>query len=479
MDYQQLLSLRQHHPAWRLLRADHAPLILCFLHESFVVPNQRSLEQAELASRLDDLLYSLHQAHDEILFPREATAYLDDWADNSNGWLRKFYPQGSDEAHYELTAATEKAVEWLTSLGKRQFVGTESRLLSIFDLLRQMVEGSETDPQNRIAELQKRKAALDAEIRRIKNGQLELMDDTRVRERFLEVNKSADSLLSDFREIEQNFRDLDREVRERIATWDGSKGALLESFFGEHDAIADSDQGRSFRAFWEFLMSPSRQEELSSLLQKVFDNPAVQSLEPDQRLKYIHYEWLKAGEVAQRTVARLSEQLRRYLDDQAWLENKRIMHLLRDIEGKALSLRQQPPDKDFVGLDDVRVELNLPLDRPLYSPPIKPHIATRILVEGNSDGDTDALFNQIHVDKTRLLTNLRQALRQQSQISLGDLLKQHPLQQGLAELVTWLELATADNHSVIDEQQIQLIQWVDEQGYTRRASVPLMIFSRS
>lgn len=478
MDYQQLVSLRQHHPAWRLLRADHAPLILCFLHQAFVAPNQRSLEQAELASRLDDLLYSLHQAHNEILFPRAATAYLDDWADNDNGWLRKFYPQGSDEAHYELTAATEKAVEWLASLGKKQFVGTESRLLTIFDLLRQMVEGSETDPQIRIADLNKRKAALDAEIQRIRDGQLDLMDDTRMRERFLEVSKSADSLLADFREIEQNFRDLDREVRERIATWDGSKGALLESFFGEHDAIADSDQGRSFRAFWEFLMSPSRQEELSGLLQRVFATPAVQSLEPDQRLKYIHYEWLKAGEVAQRTVARLSEQLRRYLDDQAWLENKRIMHLLRDIEGKALSLRQQPPDKNIIELDDARVELNLPLDRPLYSPPLKPHIASQVLLEGSSEGDTDALFNQVYVDKTRLQATLRRALRQQPHISLGELLTQQPLQQGLAELIAWLELTTTHHHYAIDEQQTELIQWIDEQGRARRASVPLMIFSR-
>lgn len=27
MDYQQLASLRQHHPAWRLLCSPHAPLI--------------------------------------------------------------------------------------------------------------------------------------------------------------------------------------------------------------------------------------------------------------------------------------------------------------------------------------------------------------------------------------------------------------------------------------------------------------------
>lgn len=478
MDYQQLVSLRQHHPAWRLLRADHAPLIICFLQQTFVGPNLRSLEQTSLASKLDDLIYSLHQNLGQTLFPRAASAYLNDWADNNNGWLRKFYPPNSDEAHYELTAATEKAIEWLGSLGKRQFVGTESRLLAIFDLLRQVVEGSETDPATRITELEKRKATLDAEIAKIKTGQLELMDATRIRERFLEVSSSADSLLADFREIEQNFRDLDRNVRECIATWDGGKGALLEEFFGDRDAIADSDQGRSFRAFWEFLMSPSRQEELSELLHKVFEMPPVQSLEPDRRLLRIHYEWLKAGEAAQRTVARLSEQLRRYLDDQAWLENKRIMHLLRNIEGKALGLRQHPPDKEIISLDDMLAALNLPLDRPLYSPPLKPRIETQILLEGTTDNDADALFNQVYVDKSRLLANLRLALRQQAQISLGDLLERYPLKQGLAELVTWLELATTNSRCALDEHQTQLICWHDEQGTQRRASIPLIIFSQ-
>lgn len=478
MDYQQLVSLRQHHPAWRLLRADNAPLIISFLEQAFVIPNQRSLEQTSLASKLDDLIYSLHQSLGQTVFPRAASAYLDDWADNSNGWLRKFYSPGSDDAHYELTAATEKAIEWLSGLSKRQFVGTESRLLTIFDLLHQVVDGSETDPETRIAELEKRKEKLDIEIAKIKDGQIDLMDETRVRERFIAISDSADSLLTDFREIEQNFRDLDREVRERIATWEEGKGALLEEFFGERDAIADSDQGRSFHAFWEFLMSPSRQDELSSLLHQVFEMPPVQSLEPDRRLLRIHYEWLKAGESAQRTVARLSEQLRRYLDDQAWLENKRIMNLLRDIEAKALNLRQQPPDKDIIGLDDVQLSLNLPLDRPLYNPPLKPRIDTKILVEGVSDSDADVLFNQIYVNKSRLQESLRMALRQQTQISLSELIQQYPLQQGLAELVTWLELATSNKRCVFDEKQNQLISWYDENGIHRRASVPLIVFSQ-
>ncbi|MCQ4322158.1 DUF3375 domain-containing protein [Stutzerimonas stutzeri] len=478
MDFQYLTALRQHHPAWRLLRADNAPLIVSFLQAAFVSPNRRSLDTNSLASLLDDQLYALNQANGGA-FPKAAAAYLDDWADNANGWLRKFYPPGDDAAHFELTPAMERAIGWLESLGKRQFVGTESRLLSIFELLRQMVEGSETDPQLRIAELEKRKAALDEEIARLRAGDVELMDATRVKERFLEVSGSARSLLADFREVEQNFRELDREVRERIATWEGGKGDLLGQIFGERDAISDSDQGRSFRAFWEFLMSPARQEELSELLLKAFALPPVQSLEPDRRLLRMHYDWLAAGESAQRTVARLSEQLRRYLDDQAWLEDRRIMQLLRQIETRALGLRDALPTDDPTWLDEPAPRLNLVLDRPLYSPPVKPNIQAQILLEGEAyAAEADALFRQNPVDKVRLQAQIRQALRGQPRVSLGDLLQEFPLEQGLAELVAYLELAAADAHAVFDDDQPQLIRWHDGNGRKRRASIPLVLFNR-
>ena len=108
------------------------------------------------------------------------------------------------------------------------------------------------------------------------------MDATRVKERFLLVAGTARGLLSDFRAVEQNFRDLDRAVRERIATWEGAKGELLEEIFGDRDTIANSDQGKSFRRFWDFLMSPARQEELTALLaQGVRARTPMRELGPD------------------------------------------------------------------------------------------------------------------------------------------------------------------------------------------------------
>jgi flagellar motility protein MotE (MotC chaperone) len=281
LDYITLDLLRQNHPAWRLLRSDHAPLAASFLHRVFIAPNTRVMAQADLAEALEDELFGLRQRLGPDAFPKPALDYLNDWAANERGWLRKFYRTGSDEPQFDLTPATEKAIAWLATLTERAFIGTESRLLTLFELLKQMSEGSETDPQARIAELQKRRDEIDAEMEQVVAGDIPLLDGTALKDRFQQFMGMARELLTDFREVEHNFRGLDRRVRERIALWEGSKGELLEEIMGERDAIADSDQGRSFRAFWDFLMSSRRQEELTALLERVLALPPVAELNPD------------------------------------------------------------------------------------------------------------------------------------------------------------------------------------------------------
>jgi len=470
-------ALRRQHPAWRLLLADHAPLIASFLQRTFVGPNVRVMAQSALVEALEDTLFGLREQLGEQAFPKGASEYLNDWAAPERGWLRKFYPPGSDEVHFDLTPATERALSWLGSLTERAFVGTESRLLTLFDLLQQMRLGSQTDPQVRVAELHKRRVAIDDEIARVLAGDLPLLDDTALRERFMHFSTLARELLTDFREVEHNFRTLDRSVRERIALWQGAKGALLQAILGERDAIAESDQGKSFRAFWDFLMSQQRQEELTQLLEDVMALAPVAALHPDARLKRVHYDWLDAGEHAQATVALLSQQLRRFLDDQAWLENRRIMDVVRSIEARALALRAQPPTGDFMAIDELNPSVNLPMERPLYSPPAKLVLDKIALLAGEGDLDASALFDQVRVDKALLAGQVRQMLQQRAQVTLSEVLAEHPLQQGLGELVAYLQLASESPHTVVDDSVLESVQWVSAQT-TRQARLPRVIFVR-
>ncbi len=113
LDYISLDTLRRQHPAWRLLAAEHAALVASFLHRSFITPNVRMMAQADLAEALEDTLFGLRERLGGQAFPRSAHEYLNDWAANDKGWLRKFYPTGSDEPHFDLTPACERALAWL------------------------------------------------------------------------------------------------------------------------------------------------------------------------------------------------------------------------------------------------------------------------------------------------------------------------------------------------------------------------------
>jgi hypothetical protein len=474
MEYGDVERLRQRHPAWRLLRAGNAPLVLAFLGRFFVEENNGATSAPALATALDDELYALN-ATDPVnpRYPKSATDYLEDWADADAGWLRRFYPLGSDEVHYDATPALEKAYGWVTGLSARPFVGTESRLHTVVDLLRQIVHGAETDPQARLIELHRRRDLLDREIADVEAGNLTVLDATALRDRYQQFAATARDLLSDFREVEENFRGLDRAARERIAAWEGSKGDLLAELVGSRADINSSDQGRSFQAFYDFLLSETRQDELADLLSRV---QSVEQLEADRRLRTVHHDWSEAAERTQQTVRQISEQLRRFLDDQVWLENRRVLDLVRSIEAAALVCRDAPPT---VGLevDEPGVGIALPLERPLFD--ARPVARVESLLDPDTDAEVDvsALFGQTFVDQARLADNIRSAVPERGSALLIDIVRVYPIEQGAAEIVGYLALTDDDLEVTVDEQDETCIDYADG-GTIRRARLPKVTVSR-
>ena len=478
MDHDYLDKLKQTHPTLRLLAADNAPLIISFLFLVFIRPNQRSLPQAEITSRLDDYLFHLREIHGEERYPKSARQYLEDWAGGKTPFLRKYYADAGDEPEFDLTPATEKAIEWLQSLEERRFIGTESRLLTVFNLLKELVRKTSLDPAARIAELERRKEEIDAEIERLRVGIVETYDPTQVKERFFQVEETARRLLADFRQVEYNFRALDREIRERIALSDQPKGKLLDEIFLEQDAIRDSDQGKSFHAFWEFLMSTPRQEELAELLEAVYGLEEVRSLNPSPFLAGIKFSLMAAGEKVYKTNTMLVEQLRKFLDEQGYLENRRIMELVRGIEKKAVAIKDSPPaERDFAMLDDIRPDLELVMARGLFVPARNAVIGDSRVTLGEADVAVDALYRQNFVNEAELRGNIRKALQTRPQISLSRLVELYPIRKGLAELVTYLELAHKEGALVADDVE-ETLTFGNETGEVRRVALPRVIFVR-
>ncbi|MBN0039452.1 DUF3375 domain-containing protein [Cellulosimicrobium cellulans] len=497
MQHDDVDSLRRSSAAWRLLRADTAPLVLSFLGTLFVEDNVRAIPESELVARLDDHLWAIdgrsaRASGAEPRYPRAPQAYVDHWAHPDQGWLRAWYPPGSGEPHYDATPAVEQAVRWVTSLRGRGFVGTESRLNTVFELLRQLAVGTQTDPAERLRELEERRAAIDEEIAQVRAGRVAVLDAAAQRDRYQQLTQTAADLLSDFREVEANFRSLDRELRERITGWDGAKGELLEEVVRSRTAIAESDQGRSFHAFYDFLLDRRRQEEFAALVERVqsldaispdvvrsapegpgavVDAAAAQAVAREQehrRLRRVHYDWLDAGERTQATVRTLSEQLRRFLDDQVWLENRRVMDILRGVEAKALAardVRRGPGGPPGMAIDAVAPDVVLPTERPLFTPRPTARLDSDHVEVGDDDFEVDALYDQVHVDPERLARAVRATLTAPGgpgEVALADLLEAAPLEHGLAELVTYLSLEDPRFVVVHDEERTDEVRWEGE-----------------
>ncbi len=116
----------------------------------------------KLETNLGDYLDCLREVH-----PRLPKDYLNEWCDDQ--LLRKIF-DSSDDPLFTLTSATEKAIAWLEELQKREdFIGTESRFLQIFDLLKEIQDRSTTDVEIRIAQLEKVEIASSRRLTRFVN----------------------------------------------------------------------------------------------------------------------------------------------------------------------------------------------------------------------------------------------------------------------------------------------------------------------
>ncbi len=301
----------------------------------------------------------------------------------------------------------------------------------------------------------------------------------------------ARELLADFREVEHNFRQLDRKVREKHRAMGGRQGRAARR---DHGRARCDRRLRPGPQLPRLLGLPHVQPPAGGTDRAAGSVLALprggRDLKPEPRTRRVHHDWLEAGEHTQRTVAQLSQQLRRFLDDRAFLENRRILDLLHGVESKALALRESPPtanpdgDRHYgcghrvaVGAAAVYAQLEAAPRRSATRCRRGRHRHRSIVRPDRRGQDAPA-------------QPLQRALRRLPQITLRDLLDVDPLHQGLAELVAYLELAHAGPGSdaldgiraLVDEAVEESIRWQASnaagEAVTREAHLPRVIFTR-
>ncbi|EGV7467019.1 DUF3375 domain-containing protein [Salmonella enterica] len=468
--------------ALKLLRSTHFSLVASFLHRVFVIPNRRSVPYQELVSLLEQHLFDIAESYGEDKYPKNARSYIDDWINDKNGYLRKYLTQDSDEPECDLLPEAEKVLRWIEELQGRQFVGTESRLKLLLDMIGELVEGASEDPQQKLQQLKARRAEIEQSIMAVELGQDQGFSSTQIRERFYLLSDISRQLLGDFRQVEANFRQLDKASRKTISTGSSLKGDVLDKIFAHQDVIDDSDEGKSFSAFFELLMTPKMRNGMRENLRFLLEHEQGREIVRNDRLLMNLYSWLlDAGKKVNATRQQITDQLRRYVQEQSQ-DNRRVLEIIREFEIEAHRFQEQERVCDFISLSVMQAEIDPLFSRQLWQPKRDEQLDSQMIIAG---GDPDVDFSQLltlsHINEQQLHRNILQLLMaNHGQVTLAEVIAHYPLRSGLDELLTYVKLACEQVITAnIDRQRKQRVSWQPEPGLVRTVSVPEITFVRS
>ena len=475
-------------PAVQIVRMRNAHWVIPFLFKAFKTENMLSLPEPGLISLLAEELRNhsegtedLEEARIEFGEDEESRArkYLLNWVQRR---LLQDYPDAEAVTQYQLSAHTEKLFQWLQSLEKRQFVGTESRFRFLFQTLREMVEYTEDNAAKRLEELKNRKAEIDKEIKKIEMGfKPEIYTNAQLRERLEWFTRLSHELLSDFREVEDNFKYIHRHIVEQHTRAEIHKGAIVGYAFEAYDALRKSDQGKSFYAFWDFLVSRAGQEEwrqlTDQLLQLLRDRDIAGDTGFVQDIKSL---LLQQGRSVYDSNDRMAEKLSRIITEKEIARHRRLRQQISGIK-----------ELVFQFMDDSPPSCGLQLHEPV---PVKMNMERRLnLTEKQSVGAVkqpsnakekvedllrfNRLLNTSHIDRKKLWQNVEDALRKRTTATLSEIIGSAGLEHGVAEVVSYFSFLREKASRVQSMQEITELIPLDEDK-TKFIEVPYLLFSR-
>jgi hypothetical protein len=475
-------------PAVQIIRMRNAHWVIPFLFKAFKTENILSLPEQVLINGLAEELRNhtegtedLEEARIEFGEDEESRArkYLLNWVQKR---LLQDFPDNDAVTQYQLSAHTEKLFQWLQSLEKRQFVGTESRFRFLFQTLREMVEYTEDDSVRRLEELKNRKAEIDKEIKRIEMGHKpEIYTNAQLRERLDWFTRLSHELLSDFREVEDNFKFIHRHIVEQHTKAEINKGAIVGYAFEAYDALRKSDQGKSFYAFWDFLVSRAGQEEWRLLTDQLLQLLQDRSIESDgEFVQTIKSLLLQQGRSVYEANDKMAEKLSRIITEKEIARHRRLRQQIGSI--KELVFQFMDEDAPPCGLRlDTPAPIRMSMERKLN---LSERQGTAIVKQpANAQEKIEdferfgRMLNTSHIDKRRLWQNVEQVLQKKTTATLSEIIEIAGLENGIAEVVSYFSFLREKAVRVQSMQEITELIPLDTEK-TRFIEVPYLLFSR-
>lgn len=481
---QHIVEILKDSPCVALLRARHCNIIIEFFGNVF---NEDSVVSSEnIHSQLADFLNSNDiETYDEndILptdtYEEKAVKYISKWTDN--GFLTN-YRNEDGEIYYELSSHSSKVIDWLSGLKREEYIGTESKFKSIITQLKELVEYTNEDKEKRLQLLEDKKQEIEHQIQQLKMGEdVKVFEEYEIVPRFQQISKLAKELLSDFKDVDDNFKNIIKEIYQKQIDPTLNKGGILQYTFDALDELKSSPQGKSFYAFWEFLLAREMQTELETMISDLFKTLRERNIDTSDTFLGNMVSYLfESGNKVYQTNDKMADKLSRIIRDNTSSMSDITKQIVQDIKNLLIDISKKNGSPDISLSIDDGIDINIPFDRKItfeqsenieYT--LKP---TSSELNINDLNELGKVFSNIIIDKKILEQNIKSSLRDSSQITLSDVIAKHPLQQGLPELFGYFGVLNNFQHKTINAEKQQPIDFDVE--HQKRILIPEIIISR-
>jgi hypothetical protein len=445
-------------PSVELLKLRNREVIITFLVNTFS-NQQGTISSERIHNQLADYLEAVQVESDEeseILFSDnyeiKAKKFVHNWA--NKGFLTN-YQDETGEIYYELSSHSSKTLDWLSSLKKEEYVGAESKFKNIFNQLKELVEFTNEDIEKRIQLLEDKKLEIEQQIQRIKSGEdVKVFQDFEIVPRFNQLNKSAKELLSDFKEVEDNFKEITKDIYLKHAEGSITKSHILEFTFDAIDKLKNSQQGKSFYAFYSFILTPALQEEWGNLTKELYKALEDKEIEiSDYFLKGMKKNLHSSGQKVSKANDKMAEKLSRIIRENEASKSEITKNIIQDIKKYLIVLSKAKIKSDVSFELETDIEINIPFERKLtfeQSEEITYKTKPKLADENISHSDhLNKLFNLSSIDKEILRKRIKEVLRDKSQTTIAEVIENSGgIEKGLPELFGYIGIVKEFKHSI-------------------------------
>ena len=226
------------------------------------------------------------------------------------------------------------------------------------------------------------------------------------------------------------------------------------------------------------LTDSTKNEDLTKMLENIYKIDVIRQTDEDESLKNLKYELLLNADKITKISSKLIEQLRRFIDDRVWIENKKILELCKSIEKTALNIKTNPPTKKaFTTIDDTKVALSSVFEKSLYTIKQTKEFKNE-LKEEKIDINLDTFYDIFFIDEQELKNNINYFLQIKPQCTLKEILEKFPITKGISEIVSYLSIAKNSTNTIVELDNKIEIKIKDINNDTKIVKIPKIVFTK-